>query len=770
MRESKIRYLVSIGMAILLMVGALAGCVKDEKSNEMDISTDNGIREEHLTDKEDESKTALGRYVEHEMSIPEGTEEDSLVAFFRGQEGILELYTAARRETGELKDAKRFLWKDEGWQQDEGWWERVKPQDLAVTIRNVFYGLDGNYYFSAMSAEGDYIYHLYQIGSDGSGVSGNIVERIPEVFTPDPKKDYGIIPPKVEVGVDGNILIHGFGDAVWYRQDGKRMFAMEKSWGGMSEFSTGYLTAEEFVTTTEKGVIRYRLADGLAIETIPSAYEAGSENGDEGMVLFGDGKGGISSADEHGLAHVNAGGSLWELVIDGSLSTLGMRNVFLREFLAGDEEDYYGAFSKNGGKGFLLYHYVYDAKMPVAPPVKLTVYGLRDNSTVRQTAALFQQAHPEVLVEVLTGTDANGNVSEDMIRALNTELLGGTGADVLILDDLPVKSYQEKGILLDMRDIFIRLQRENPMMEQVLKNFTEEDGAIYQMPARIAMPLAIGEESALQALAGLDEMADYQEPIPLLAVANYENLLREVANLQYPELFGNGETDLTETTGKKYLETVKLLGERNGAKSMFTEEEMERFGISNHVVQTGILGSNIHFDQNLSGCGIEELRGLHDAMVLLAVQKKHPESLVTTVKQLYFPRVLAGVNQATKHPELAKEFVASLFSTEVQQEEFLDGFPVNLAAQQIICERDNDNYSIGIGYGDYHISANWPNRQEREKIYEQLRKVETPVQIDEIVMRMIVDGAENYLNGKETVDQAVHAIHSRITLYQAEQE
>lgn len=143
---------------------------------------------------------------------------------------------------------------------------------------------------------------------------------------------------------------------------------------------------------------------------------------------------------------------------------------------------------------------------------------------------------------------------------------------------------------------------------------------------------------------------------------------------------------------------------------------------------------------------------------------------MTAVKQLYFPRVLAGVNQATKHPELAKEFVASLFSTEVQQEEFLDGFPVNLAAQQIICERDNDNYSIGIGYGDYHISANWPNRQEREKIYEQLRKVETPVQIDEIVMRMIVDGAENYLNGKETVDQAVHAIHSRITLYQAEQE
>ncbi|MCI8270066.1 MAG: hypothetical protein HFG55_10450 [Lachnospiraceae bacterium] len=777
MRGVKIRQMLSMSMAMMLAAGVLAGCMTGSKGKGTDISGSDEDRKERLTGEEkrisdstDSSDIALGRYAEREIGIPQGTEEDSLVAFFWGQEDTLELYTAAMEETGERKGARRFLWKDESWQEDEGWWERVKPSEPAVTVQNVFYGLDGNYYFSAMSAEGDYIYHLYRIGPNGSGAGDGSMELMPEVFAPDRQKSYGMIPPKAEAGADGNILLHGFGEAIWYRPDGERIFAMEKSWGGMSEFSTGYLTEEEFVTRTDRGVTRYRLADGLEIETIPCAYDADSGNGDEGMVLFGDGKGGIYSADEHGLAHVNAGGSLWELVIDGSLSTLGMRSVFLREFLAGDDEDYYGAFSKNGGRGFLLYHYVYDAEMSAMPPVKLTVYGLRDNSTVRQAAALFQQTHPEVRVEILNGADADGNISEDMIRALNTELLGGTGADVLILDDLPVKSYQEKGILLDIRDIFIRLQTESPMMEQVLENFTEKDGAIYQMPARITMPLAIGGEPALRALAGLDEMIDYQDPVPLLAVANYENLLREVANLQYPQLFGSGKMDLPETTGKQYLETVRLLGEKNGAKSMFTEEEMERLATSNHVVQTGILGSATVFDQNLSGCGIEELRGLYDAMILLAVRKKHPEASLTTVKRLYFPRVLSGVNQATKHPELAKEFVASLFSTEVQQEEFMDGFPVNLAAQQLICERENENFSIGMGYGDYHISANWPDRQEREEIYGLLRTVETPVRIDEIVMRMIVDGAGNYLNGKETVEQAVHAIRSRISLYRAEQE
>ena len=51
-------------------------------------------------------------------------------------------------------------------------------------------------------------------------------------------------------------------------------------------------------------------------------------------------------------------------------------------------------------------------------------------------------------MEVLNDADQDGNVSEDTIRALNTEILGGRGADVLILDGLPGKAYQEKGIFL----------------------------------------------------------------------------------------------------------------------------------------------------------------------------------------------------------------------------------------------------------------------------------------------------------------------------------
>ena len=54
-------------------------------------------------------------------------------------------------------------------------------------------------------------------------------------------------------------------------------------------------------------------------------------------MLFGDGDGGIYGANERGLAHVGEGGSLWELLIDGSLNTMGMRSIYLQEFFSGEK-------------------------------------------------------------------------------------------------------------------------------------------------------------------------------------------------------------------------------------------------------------------------------------------------------------------------------------------------------------------------------------------------------------------------------------------------
>ncbi|MCI8660147.1 MAG: hypothetical protein HFG54_07870 [Lachnospiraceae bacterium] len=706
---------------------------------------------------------AVGRYIETAVELPEIGANDRFVSFFKGKDNEMELYIASGDDLGRPAGARRFVWENNGWRQDEGWWDQVKPGDISVEIRRVFYGLDGKYYFSAMGTE-EYIYHLYQINEEGESE-----ELLKELFLPGAGKNYGMIPPKAEVSRDGKILIYGMDEATLYEPDGKRLFSMEKSWGGTSENSIGYMTEEEFVTMTEEGVIRYRLSDGQPIQVI--SFDGGNRLlSEEHCILFGDGDGGIYVAGEKGLAHVGAEGSLWELLMDGSLNAMGMQNIYCQEFLQGNEKDYYGVYVSDGGVGIEMYHYTYDPDMAASPPVTLTVYGLKDNSTVRQAAALFQKSHSDVRVEVLSSVEERGTPSEEMIRALNTELLNGKGADVLILDGLPWKSYEEKGILADMRQIFTDIQKEEPMMEQVVSDFTREDGGIYQMPARIGIPVVIGNELARQAFDNIETMAGYKGEKPLMAADTYENLLCLMANLQYQQLFDSREGDITEDLLVRYLETAKGIGEENGSRTMFTEEEMERLWVSNNKMPYGIRGTSINYDYGSCACGVENMLGLYDLIIPKAVLKKHPEASMESIHRIYFPRILIGVNQGSSKPELAREFVRCLFSVEVQKEEFFDGFPVNLRAQEENCISTGKNdISIGSGIGDYHISGEWPNTQERRELYEIIRSVSVPVMMDETIMNMIVDGARDYFDGKVSAREAAAFICRKITLYRAEQ-
>ena len=135
--------------------------------------------------------------------------------------------------------------------------------------------------------------------------------------------------------------------------------------------------------------------------------------------------------------------------------------------------------------------------MPSVPTQTLTVYGLNleQTDTIHQAASMFQLEHPDVRVELIDGQTTSGSTTvSDTIRALNTELLGGNGADLLVLDGLPAESYIEKGILEDMKDFLSPMIASGELTEQVSKPYTEENGSIYQIPTRMTLLAAYGTD------------------------------------------------------------------------------------------------------------------------------------------------------------------------------------------------------------------------------------------------------------------------------------
>ena len=789
----KLKNMAACILAAALTAGLICGCQKEtgqsvgtssmagEQAEENGSSKENPSKEKNAANPdgsgEGENPTeAMGRYREIEMELPEEVQEQSLIGFFRGEEDVLELYTVERDASGYVADAFRYLYRDSKWEKDEAWAGKDLLKEHGLDMELVAYGADGRYYLGGTDA--DYRFHLLKVQADNQGNNG-AEEILSELFLPEEGRDYGLIPPKIEVLENGNLLVYDYYEVYLCTPLGERLLTMGKDFSGTTSDARGFGDKDSFTTVQGERLVRYDLSSGQMTD-IAGLEEV--ESSKEGLKLFGDGNGGVYAAGETGLAHLYKGGTLWEILIDGSLNHMGMRSLNLCGFFAGNDpnyenvQDYYGVFTSTGGKGISVFHYVYDPDMLAVPPSVLTVYSLNDISTVRQAASQFQSEHPEVKVELRTAVEDGEAAGEEVIQSLNTELLSKKGADVLILDGLPAESYVEKGILMDISDLVGEMKEEGIISGNFTDGFTMEDGAVYQIPSRVYVPLLLGEAEAVDAYDSLQAMADYAGEKPLLAAENYENLLREIACVQYPELFLEGKIRTPEGL-HAYLETVKSLGEANGSKTIFTSEsEMEEKWVSNNVAANGLTGSAVNFDAGRCASGLECLDGLGDLCIPAQVKKQRPGIEMKPVKNLYLPSGMAGINRSTQNAELAREFIRCLLSYEVQKEELYDGFPVNKKALEALTEKETNGYVISVGYRgwegsdgkDYELHAEWPPKAVRKELVEQMQKLTVPVLVDENVMKMIVEGSKDYLEDKESAGQAAEKIFRKLSVYLAE--
>ncbi len=750
-----------------LTAGVLGGCQKGGAGKEPAGETGrdgqspsgqaSGAEAGPAPGKENGEPGAMGRYGEVRIQLPESVDEQAYIGFLKGEGGNMELYTVRRGEDTEVIDAYRYICRDGVWQCDEDWEGNGILKEKGIDFDNVAYGLDGKYYVGGTDEA--YHYHLLRLEGDGSST-----EVLEDAFKPKEGKSYGLVPPKFEILEDGRIVVFDYYEVYVYDASGKRMFSMARDFSGNTGDRRGFCEGEEFVTVYEGQIVRYSLQTGKIGETVNFDEIKGSWGNTE---LFGDGSGGIYVVNEKGVSHGNKGGSLWEVLIDGSLTTLGMRSLNLQKFMEGDDQDFYGVFTGEWGKETQMFHYQYDPNLAAAPPSALTVYSLEDNSTVRQAAALFQSQHPDVRVDVRTAVENGGTVTEEMISGLNTELLSGKGADVLILDGLPADSYIEKGILMDLSEVVGEVESSGEMLNNLLDGFRQEDGAVYQVPARVSFPLLVGGQEALQAYFSLDTMAGYQGEKPLMRISTYENLLRRVAHLRYEELFG-GENVVDREMLVKYLETVKTLGDANGSKRAFTEDEFEKYYISNNVIFHGMIDSSTEYDRGMCGSGIEYADGYWALCFAAEIVSRNPGTKLMPAGKIYLPKGMAAINRSTANGEAAREFIRCLLSYEVQKEDLADGFPVNRRAMELWVETDRAEYSMASGYGDYHISGSWPDLEMRRDIADMLEGLSVPVVVDETIMKMIVEGSGDYLEGKVTVSQAADGIMRKLSIYLAE--
>lgn len=700
----------------------------------------------------DNSDVPRGRYVEQELAFPFDPSTEMMEAMMLSPEGDLLVLTYNQEMENRI-----YRMEDTGeWNMDEALTASIPEGSMLLKMNGT---KDAAYYYLTQGEE-------RYIGKMAWGS-----QRMERLADPAFEKD-GIYNISDFLAADSGAVLFSLmagKTVVWKPEDGVSLQLYQKNRNSTLNTSST-LVGDTYITAGDLGFLAYDMETGKELETIP--YQTGDSDA-EGSLAAGEGDD-IYLCNAAGIHHMALSGTMWETIVDGSLNSLSLPGIRISKMCVGKNNDFFVWYEKDENP--VLAHYVYDPDTISVPTSTLTVYGLdlSEKYLIRQGAIRFQMENPDIRVEVIDGRkQMEGMMDADIIRSLNEELLTGAGADVLVLDGLPGKSYIEKGILEDMSELLAPFTESGEIYRNLTGHFRRSDGSVYEVPVRVLFPVVYGEAGATASLSSLQAYLEYQESPGAGSISGktvYENILRRLAFLYDQELWDD-DGKLKEEELTDLLEAAMRTGEHSGARVLYPEDEDNGAGKRYNLVAENGFTTPDHLGimAGDNQASLELPREMAEMSLSFAVMREKGYPL-QSVNHTFYPEERVAINRNSRQKETAERFVTFLLSEQIQGEDVEDGFPVTRAGverwkqRQIVMSYGTGNWDGLMIYGDY------PTESERKLLLDMIPDLDNPVVPDPTVLSIMAEESEGYFSGTQDLPAAVKAIISKVTLYRAETE
>lgn len=766
----KFKKALALALCGAVTLGMLGGCSQKEKK-----------------DGKDSEKEAKGGYVEEEMEGPWG-EKESYLGSYLNEDGKLEVYT----QTGEVSP-QVFSYTHQGgsdWEKKEENWVEEKIND-STYVYYLLQGADKNLYLMTCgitdtsesgvttTEEGEISlppqpWYLYRHTQEGE-TQEIPVECLDMEYQ---QQNGGFAPYYLGAAQNGDIALVGVASSNIVLYDGttgKEKYTLPSHQIVTNNDGMINITGNTIATISEdqKNLLLY---DGTTGKETGKIKVENMEAGTGFLAATGDGT--YYIATEKRISVYKENGSIGEQIYDGSRGNMGeMKNsLTMKNFMAGGEKNFYAAYDNYQTGTFHICHYYYNAAASTKTEKTLSLYGLYESRMVEAAVRAFEKKHPEVDVDYQYALkqDAEGK-PEDYIDALNTSLLNKEGADVLFLDDLPVDSYIEKGILEDLTDLADKGENDNTLLKGIVDG-AKKDGKNYEIPASFRLPVFYGTKEAMARLDSLDSVKKFLQEQPegkIIGAASYGQMAYLLFASNYEEL-RQEDGSFSEEKIQELLEMSKQLVDNNPSEDM--EESWGSYFkgriLSGNTMSafSGIGMLELYEETDIAG--VDDLTGLAEISLLCDILKKQPELSVENPHNMYLSMNRMGINASSREKELAEEFIQTMLSDEIQQQEFVEGLPVrteSLEKQADIAEKSGQEemFSISYGGGETH-SYGYPSREQLEPILALAKKAETPLVIDLSVRETFIDCAEQYFGGSISAEEAAQTLGEKMQLYLSE--
>lgn len=526
-----------------------------------------------------------------------------------------------------------------------------------------------------------------------------------------------------------------------------------------------------------KSIVQVSTQTGEALDTIETPFTVDDYN----SAMTTDKDGSLYLAAKQGLYRRVAGGSIWEQLIDGSACSMGDPSLYITCLAITEDDQVYVTIRGMDG-GVMLKHYRWDENVAANASQQLNVVSLTESDAMRKAATILQNENPEVKVNVraLIGRDDASTTTQDAVRILNTELLSGKGADVILLDELDVRRYIRKGILMDLTQWAQPQIDSSQWLASIAGSLKNEDGKICSVPSRFTFQTLWGKREELAQISDFDTWLRFCQSQPKNRPAVSLNTYRYWVNMLYTVCSPAWPTD---AQGRTQFDSAEFIAFLEGIRAITGNQFVKpKDDMETQALVMDMWMKNLRDEVALM---YNEERGFALSDVPYSVNRDRTQGqpgimvLPGQGGNVFTPVQMLGVNANTTQPELAMQFLDIVFSQQVQDLNFYDGFPIRTASldkmveEQIATNEKNVSQGITGSIGMYGYDESLDVYPLSEASINTLRKaIDTLDTVsfapDSTVMEFVLEETQPFFEGDRSAKEVAQALEKRLAAYLTE--
>lgn len=502
--------------------------------------------------------------------------------------------------------------------------------------------------------------------------------------------------------------------------------------------------------------------------------------GEEGILYF---------AFDKGIYRHIIGGSLVERVADGSLNSMGNPSYGMTGGVLLDDDVFLILY----GSGEIM-RYSYDPNIPAVPEIQLKAYSLTENGLLQTAISSYQSRHPEVYIRYETGINENGAATrEDALKKLNAEIAAGKGPDFFLLDDMPVDSYVEKGVLMDLAP-YLAEKGEDKYFTNIINAFRKPEGT-FVVPAQFQASILVGKMDDIEKMSGLEEIAQMVEKYReekadgmIFGARSEEELLNKLLPSCAPA-WKDDEGKVNKDALEEFYGLAKRIWDAESAgisddmKEEYEEwlEDLKESGMTDGEIRESQFDVGGRIIEYLTG-GQEFVAGViadsfsFDTMVsCFRIKGKTDSSFRAYSGQaqgVFVPDSLMGISSTSPHQDIAVGLLEEMLDSDgwrgmpVGKEKCKERFLINMTedgssyGSMGVASQDGSNY---IGLDIYPASE-----EEIGLLMQAITEADTPYIRDSVLENAVCDAGVKVLQGEISAMEGAEEVIQETAIYMSE--